>query len=199
VPGPSDAIFDALHRALGPLPLIAEDLGEVTLAVKALRDRWALPGIRILQFAFGNDPSAPDFRPHNYPRNCVVYTGTHDNDTTVGWFYAEDRDTSTRDAAQVASEQAATLAYLGRSDSRDIHWAMVRACMASVANTAIFPLQDLLGLGTQARMNRPGALGGNWEWRANADAFRPELAAELARLTRIYDRHAAVGAAVCKG
>ena len=192
VPGPSDAIFDALHRALGPLPLIAEDLGEVTLAVKALRDRWALPGIRILQFAFGNDPSAPDFRPHNYVRNSVVYTGTHDNDTTVGWFYAEDRDTSTRDAAQVTREQAATLEYLGKSDARDIHWSMVRACMASVANTAIFPLQDLLGLGTQARMNRPGALGGNWEWRAKADALRPELATELARLTRIYERNDAV-------
>jgi len=188
VQGPSDAIFEALQRALGPLPLIAEDLGEVTPEVKALRDRWSLPGIRILQFAFGDDPSGPDFRPHNYPRNTVVYTGTHDNDTTVGWFYGAEDGSSTRTPEQVAREQATALNYLGKADPRDIHWAMIRTCMASVANTAIFPMQDLLGLGSEARMNRPGAHSGNWQWRASASAFSPDLAARLSQLTCIYER-----------
>ncbi|MEY4577499.1 MAG: 4-alpha-glucanotransferase [Pseudomonadota bacterium] len=188
VQGPSDAIFEALHHALGPLPLIAEDLGEVTVEVKALRDRWSLPGIRILQFAFGTDPAAPDFRPHNYPRNAVVYTGTHDNDTTRGWFFADDPASSTRTPEQVANEQTAAREYLGNSDPSEIHWDMIRACMASVANTAIFPLQDLLGLGSEARMNRPGGAAGNWEWRTSELAFTNELAQRLARLTRTYER-----------
>jgi len=190
VQGPSDAIFEALKAALGgaQLPLIAEDLGEVTPEVKALRDRWSLPGLRILQFAFGNDPSVSDFRPHNYPRNCVVYTGTHDNDTTVGWFFAQDEGSSTRDRAQVELEQRTALDYLGVEDSREIHWALIRACLASVANTAIIPMQDLLGLGSEARMNRPGAGQGNWEWRVSASALTQELAARLGKLTRIYER-----------
>ncbi|MET0385205.1 MAG: 4-alpha-glucanotransferase [Polyangiales bacterium] len=190
VQGPSDAIFSAFKHAFGPgqLSAIAEDLGEVTPEVKALRDRWGLPGIRILQFAFGTDPSASDFLPHHYPRNAVVYTGTHDNDTTVGWFFAEDPGSSSRDAAQVAREQQTTLEYLGKSDTHDIHWDMIRACMSSVANTAIFPLQDLLGLGSGARMNRPGAHAGNWEWRTRADALTDTLASRLAGLTRTYGR-----------
>jgi 4-alpha-glucanotransferase len=188
VQGPSDAIFEAFTAALGSLPLIAEDLGEVTPEVKALRDRWGLPGIRILQFAFGTDPSAPDFLPHNYPKNAVVYTGTHDNDTTVGWFTGQHPDGSTRSREQVELEQRNALAYLGKRDGSEIHWDMIRACLASVANTAIIPMQDLLGLGSEARMNRPGAHGGNWEWRASASALTPELSNRLAQLTRTYER-----------
>ena len=188
VQGPSDAVFEAFSSALGRLPLIAEDLGEVTPEVKALRDRWGLPGIRILQFAFGTDPSAHDFLPHNYPNNAVVYTGTHDNDTTVGWFFGQHPDSSTRDQAQVEREQRAALSYLGKEDSREIHWDMIRACLASVANTAIIPMQDLLGLGSAARMNRPGAHSGNWEWRVDASALTQALAARFADLTRTYER-----------
>ena len=188
VQGPSDAVFEAFQSAFGSLPLIAEDLGEVTPEVKALRDRWGLPGIRILQFAFGNDLLAGDFLPHNYPRNCVVYTGTHDNDTTVGWFFDKNPESSTRSPEQVQREQQATLAYLGRTDSSEIHWDMIRTCLASVANTAIIPMQDLLGLGSEARMNRPGANAGNWEWRVSASALTPQLAARLAQLTRTYER-----------
>lgn len=188
VQGPSDAVFDALHKAFGSLPLIAEDLGEVTPEVKALRDRWGLPGIRILQFAFGSDPSALDFLPHNYPRNAVVYTGTHDNDTTVGWFWNRHPNADKRDPEQVQREQQNAVAYLGCVDTSEIHWSMIRACLASVANTAIIPMQDLLGLDSEARMNRPGAGTGNWEWRMSASALTPPLAQRMAQLTRTYER-----------
>jgi 4-alpha-glucanotransferase len=188
VQGPSHAVFEAFHHAFGSLPLIAEDLGEVTPEVKALRDRWGMPGLRILQFAFGTDPSARDFLPHNYIRHSVVYTGTHDNDTTVGWFFAQQPDADTRSAEQVQIEQQNTLAYLGRTDAHDIHWHMIRACLASVANTTLVPMQDLLGLGSEARMNRPGGGAGNWEWRMRADALSSELATRLGQLTRTYER-----------
>jgi 4-alpha-glucanotransferase len=193
-PGPGETLFATLARELGPLPLIAEDLGAVTPEVTALRDRFGLPGIRLLQFAFGTDVSAHDFLPHNYPRAAVVYTGTHDNDTVVGWFEAREElaaagEHSTRTAEQVKKEQAAALAYLGAADGSNIHWDMIRMCLLSVADTAIFPLQDLLGLGSEARMNRPGRASGNWEWRCTQAAFSPALAEKLADLTRRYERH----------
>ena len=181
--GPGSALFDALRAAFGPLPLIAEDLGDVTPRVRALRDRYDLPGIKILQFAFGNDPSARSFLPHNYTRRAVVYTGTHDNDTTVGWFAGGD----SRSAAQVEREQSTTLAYLGTS-GQEIHWEMMRAAFASVAGLVIVPVQDLLGLGSEARMNRPGIGQGNWTWRVRDGALTAALAARLAELTRIYGR-----------
>jgi 4-alpha-glucanotransferase len=185
--GPGSDFFDAVGRALGHLPLIAEDLGEVTPAVYALRDRYRLPGIRILQFAFGNDRSAPSFLPHNYPRRAVVYTGTHDNDTVVGWFHDEGGPDSTRTALQARSEREAALRYLGTS-GKEIHWDMIRAALASVARLALFPLQDVLGLGSEARMNRPGQARGNWAWRFAGNALTPELADRLAGLTRTYGR-----------
>jgi 4-alpha-glucanotransferase len=185
--GPGADFFDALERALGPLPLIAEDLGEVTPAVYALRDRYRLPGIRILQFAFGSDRSAPSFLPHNYPRRAVVYTGTHDNDTVVGWFRDEGGPDSTRTAAQASKERAAALRYLGTSGA-EIHWDMIRAALASVARLALFPLQDVLGLGSEGRMNRPGQASGNWAWRVAGDALTPQLADRLATLTQTYGR-----------
>jgi 4-alpha-glucanotransferase len=187
--GPGTDFFDAVERALGldPLPLIAEDLGEVTPAVYALRDRYALPGIRILQFAFGDDRSAPSFLPYNYPPRAVVYTGTHDNDTLVGWFHDAGASGSTRTPGQVQRERAAALRYLGTT-GQEIHWDMIRVALASVARLAVFPLQDILGLGSEARMNRPGQPEGNWTWRFREDALEPELAERLALLTQTYGR-----------
>src|SRR5262249_48301832 len=122
------------------------------------------------------DPSAPDFVPHTYPRRAVVYTGTHDNDTTLGWY-----------ASAPESERAAARAYLG-TDGEQIHWDMIRAISVSVANQAIVPMQDFLGLGTEARMNRPGTLAGNWEWRMSAGSPSTALAARIREMIQIYGR-----------
>ena len=184
--GPGAAFFDAVTAALGELPLIAEDLGAVTLEVKALRDRFGMPGIKVLQFAFGTDASASDFLPHNYPRRAVVYTGTHDNDTTAGWFH--DPGSGSRNPAQVEKERRTALRYLGADDAHDIHWRMIRMILMSVANVAITPVQDLLGLGSEARMNRPGSARGNWSFRLAPNALTGELAARLRELTEIYGR-----------
>jgi 4-alpha-glucanotransferase len=187
VTGPGEDFFAAVRAALGDLPLVAEDLGVTSRAVKALRDRHRLPGLKVLQFAFGADPQAPDFLPHNYPRRAVVYTGTHDNDTTVGWFYAGGGDGSTRTAEQAEAERRTCLRYLG-TEGKEIHWDMVRAALASVAGLALFPMQDLLGLGSEARMNLPGSATGNWAWRFEEGALSPALAERLAGLTRTYGR-----------
>jgi 4-alpha-glucanotransferase len=186
--GPGIALFQAVERALGTgdLPFIAEDLGLVTPKVLRLRDELRLPGIKILQFAFGTDPNAASFLPHNYPRRAVVYTGTHDNDTTVGWFRGESG--SVRDDAQVEKERALAMRYLP-SDGERIHWDMLRAAWASVASVAIAPMQDLLGLGSPARMNQPGSLGPrNWTWRVGAGDTTRELGARLRELTATYGR-----------
>jgi 4-alpha-glucanotransferase len=188
IKGPGAALFDTLLSEFGRLPLIAEDLGEVNEEVKHLRDQFELPGIKILQFAFGTDASAPDFMPHNYPPRAVVYTGTHDNDTTAGWFWAQDETTSNRSSEQAERERSAALTYLAACDASEIHWDMIRMCMLSVANTAIFPLQDVLGLGSEARMNRPGRAVANWEWRCTREHFRDATAERLASLVQSYDR-----------
>jgi len=168
--------------------LIAEDLGRVTPAVTQLRDEFELPGIRVLQFAFGTDPQAPTFLPHTYPHQAVVYTGTHDNDTTVGWFNEEGGGESTRSPEQTERERHAVRAYLGAEDGRGIHWDMIRTVQSSVASTALVPMQDLLGLGSDARMNRPGQATGNWEWRFHKSDLTHELADRLGALSRIYGR-----------
>jgi 4-alpha-glucanotransferase len=185
--GPGAALFKALQKRYGELPLIAEDLGVITPAVKKLRDRFGLPGIRILQFAFGDDPSAPDFLPHAYPRRAVVYTGTHDNDTTVGWFSERAGVGSTRSDEQIELERRYAMRYLG-SDGSEIHWDMIRMTWLSVADLAIVPLQDVLGLGSEARMNLPGTASGNWEWRLPPDAPDDGALHRLAELTTTYDR-----------
>lgn len=189
VPGPGIRFFRAVQRALGlrELPFIAEDLGAVTPEVTALRDRLGLPGIRILQFAFGDDPQAPTFKPHNYPRNAAVYTGTHDNDTVVGWFTDRGGASSTRTEEQAEAERRFACRYLG-SDGREIHWDMIRAVLASVADLAIVPLQDVLGLGSEARMNLPGTLEGNWEWRCSRRDLSAAIAARLRQMAQDYDR-----------
>jgi 4-alpha-glucanotransferase len=188
VKGPGVALFDAVRSALGMdrLPFVAENLGVITPEVEALRDQLGLPGMAILQFAFGTDPQAPDFKPHNYPRNRVVYTGTHDNDTTVGWWKGEIGH-STRTKGQIESEREHVCRYLG-TDGREINWDFIRAVLASVADTAIVPAQDLLGLGSESRMNRPGTPGGNWRWRLRPGELGPAVLQRLARMTATYDR-----------
>jgi 4-alpha-glucanotransferase len=186
VPGPGAELLAALERALGPLPLVAENLGVITPEVEALRHRFQLPGMAILQFAFGKDPQAPSFRPHNYAPDTVAYTGTHDNDTVMGWWEGG-AEGSTRTAADVAAEKAHARAYLA-TDGREMSWAMIRAVVASVADTAIAPLQDVLGLGSAARMNRPSTLGGNWAWRFREEELGPAQAERLAELVRLYGR-----------
>jgi 4-alpha-glucanotransferase len=141
----------------------------------------------ILQFAFGGDPQAPDFKPHNYPREIVAYTGTHDNDTTAGWWTSSGEGDSTRSAASIASERACACEYLG-IDGSEIHWPFIRALMASVADTVIFPVQDVLGLGSAARMNMPSTIGKNWKWRMSPGALSARHAQRLSRMARVYDR-----------
>jgi 4-alpha-glucanotransferase len=158
----------------------------ITPEVEALRERFDLPGMAILQFAFGTDPQAPDFKPHNYPRNRVVYTGTHDNDTTVGWWRGESGH-HTRSPTEIAREREHARRYLGL-DTGEVHWEFIRAVLASVADTAIVPAQDLLGLGSEARMNRPGTIGGNWQWRLRPGQLTRDVADRLAVLAAAYDR-----------
>jgi 4-alpha-glucanotransferase len=186
VPGPGAEVFEALERALGRLPFVAENLGVITPEVEALRRRFGFPGMAILQFAFGNDLQAPTFQPHNYARDTVVYTGTHDNDTAMGWWEGGAAG-SVRTEEDVAREKAFAKEYLG-ADGREMNWTLIRTVLASVADTAVAPMQDVLGLGSEARMNRPATLGGNWSWRMEADALRPELGERLARMGRIYGR-----------
>jgi 4-alpha-glucanotransferase len=176
VKGPDAAFFASLRAQLGDLPIIAEDLGLITDEVRALREQFGLPGMLVLQFA----PSDPDnaYLPHNHERNSVVYTGTHDNDTTRGWW-----------AATSGAERAFVRRYLGHPVTRrTIAWEFIRLAFASVAATAIVPLQDALNLGSAGRMNTPGLAGGNWGWRYDAGALTPDLAARLRDLTELYAR-----------
>ncbi|MEO8650417.1 MAG: 4-alpha-glucanotransferase [Acidobacteriota bacterium] len=178
---PGLELFSAFKDQLGELPLWAEDLGEVTAQVEELRDNFEIPGMRILQYAFGGDPASRDL-PHNYIQNCVAYTGTHDNDTARGWFEAlpEADDES-------GNRPSFCLKYIN-GDADTIHWDMIRAISSSVADTAIVPMQDLLGLGSEARMNVPAGAGPNWQWRMLPDAVTEEITTALKELTAIYGR-----------
>jgi 4-alpha-glucanotransferase len=177
VPGPGADLLRAVSSALGQLPIIAEDLGVITPQVEALRDGFNLPGMRVLQFGFEGESDHP-FLPHNYPPHCVAYTGTHDNDTAKGWY--ENASESMRDFCR---------RYL-TSDGENIAWDMVRAVWASVAERAVAPLQDLLQLGSGARMNYPSRPEGNWTWRATQEQLSPELAARMRELNVLYGRSA---------
>jgi 4-alpha-glucanotransferase len=178
--GPGDRFFQALQNAFGTLRFIAEDLGYITLEVHELRDRWGFPGMRVLQFAFGDQSLENPHKPHNFIQNCVVYTGTHDNDTSAGWF-AVNTD------AQSRAERKAALLYMG-SNGADAVWDFIRLALSSVANIAILPMQDVLGLGSEARMNLPSTIGNNWRWRMREDQLKPELADRLQKMNRIYGR-----------
>lgn len=188
VKGPGKAFFSTLQDEFGELPFAAENLGVITPGVEDLRHEFELPGMSLLQFAFGNDPQGPSFRPHNYARDLVAYTGGHDNDTTVGWWRSSGAADSTRTSDDVHKEHTFARAYLGVQDDAEIHWAMIRAIMASVANVAIVPLQDVLGLGTEARMNLPGTVSGNWKWRYRSGALTDALSERLRSLVTMYDR-----------
>jgi len=188
VPGPGAALFEAVERSLGKLPIIAENLGVITEDVEALRNRFGFPGMSILQFAFGNDPQAPDFKPHNYPRNRVAYTGTHDNDTTVGWWTSGGEGNSTRTPEDIHRERGFARSYLDLHEGDEINWVFIRTVMASVADLAIYPLQDVLGLGSEARMNLPGTSSGNWRWRFASEMLTKEHSRRLRELAIAYDR-----------
>ncbi len=177
-PGPGTELFDALETALGKhLPFIAEDLGIITPEVEALRDAYGLPGMKILQFAFGGDASNP-YLPHNHVRNSVVYTGTHDNDTTNGWFYALSPD---------APEVVHAMRYLDCGWDA-FHTRLNRAALVSVADLAVLPMQDVLGLGSDARMNVPGTAEGNWRWRLTRAQFENAPWDALHDLIVLYGR-----------
>lgn len=175
VPGPGRKLFDRVTAALGELPIIVEDLGLITPEVVALREALGYPGMRVLQFAFGSDARNP-YLPHNYVPNTVVYTGTHDNDTTVGWFHT-----------RPPHEREHVLRYVD-SDGQEIHWDLIRLALASVADAAIVPLQDVLGLGSEARMNTPGVIGGNWRWRFRLEELTEAIVDRLADLTSLFGR-----------
>jgi 4-alpha-glucanotransferase len=186
VPGPGQGFFEAIRRRLGSLPLIAEDLGLITPGVVALRDDFSLPGMRILQFGFNPDPGAERDLPHRFIAHCVVYTGTHDNDTTKGWFTSTEVAT-TQSLENVEAERAFARRYLATGGD-EIHWDMIRLALSSVADTAIIPLQDILGLDSRARMNTPGTSEGNWGWRFRKDQIDRQVRERLAGLTAVYSR-----------
>jgi 4-alpha-glucanotransferase len=177
-PAPGREFFQVLRERLGDnLPIVAEDLGVITPEVEALRDDFGFPGMKILHFAFDSD-RANVFLPFNYTnRNAIVYTGTHDNDTTVGWFDGRSPE-----------QQQTVINYLGCVCSEGIQWSLIRLASSSVANVAIFPLQDILGLGNDARMNLPGTAEGNWGWRYHPDQLTPGLAGHLSFITEMYGR-----------
>jgi len=176
VKAPGRALLKAIKGEHGSIPLVAEDLGIITPEVEELRDEFDLPGMKILHFAFGGDSDNP-YLPDNYDRNCVVYTGTHDNDTTVGW-------------TQTLSdgEKEYIYDYLGRP-SISLHCAIIQAALGSVANLAVLPMQDVLELGSEHRMNTPGTTEGNWRWRFSWDQLSSERAARLAHLVDLFNRH----------
>ncbi len=176
IKGPGLHFFQTVFRKLGRVQLIAEDLGLVTDDVIALREKLEIPGMRVLQFAFGDANPKNPFLPHNYVPQTVVYTGTHDNDTTVGWF-----------SALAETERDFVRRYI-RSDGHDIHWEFIRLAWSSTAETAMVPAQDLLGLDSSARMNRPGTNEGNWSWRLSPGALTKELSDRLGELTAFYAR-----------
>jgi 4-alpha-glucanotransferase len=183
-PGPGAGLFEELQGSLGHISIIAEDLGTITPEVHALRERFGFPGMRVLQFAFDSDDRLNPHKPHNYSRDCVVYTGTHDNDTTIGWFNG---GMNASGAEDMKGRRQRVLKYLGATE-REINWAFIRLAFASVADMAVVPLQDVLGLGSEARMNTPGTTLGNWEWRFTSGMLTDAIAGRLADLSEIYDR-----------
>jgi 4-alpha-glucanotransferase len=187
VAGPKDDLFQVLHSRLGDLPFIAEDLGLITPEVDEMRERLGIPGMKVLQFGFG-DPGAHIYLPHNFVPNCVVYTGTHDNDTTLGWWKS----------GASTEEKCWASAYFGESED-GMHWAFVRAAFTSVAKLAVVPLQDVLGWKSNGRMNTPSQSDGNWGWRFEAGELTHELAEKLASLSTVSDRSPSLSAASQQG
>ncbi len=181
IEAPGYAFFETLAERLGSLPVLAEDLGIITPEVEALRDHFEFPGMKILLFAFAEDDKNP-YLPHNFVRNCVVYVGTHDNDTAIGWWEQDASD-------QVKQSVARYLGYDSPNQIQEINWALLRLAYASIADLAIVQLQDVMGLGHESRMNDPSTPVGNWRWRyTSSDQLSPELAQRLLNCTRTYSR-----------
>ncbi|HHP7230950.1 MAG TPA: 4-alpha-glucanotransferase [Xenococcaceae cyanobacterium] len=178
IEAPGEDFFQLLNQKLGTLPIVAEDLGLITPEVEALRDKFNFPGMKVLQFAFDSDAQNP-FLPYNYVSpKCVVYTGTHDNNTTIGWY-----------KQRSPLEKARVIDYVGcECPERKINWSLIRLALSSVANGAVFPLQDILGLGSEAKMNTPGTAEKNWRWRYRPEALSSELSESLKHLTILYGR-----------
>ncbi|MBC7476129.1 MAG: 4-alpha-glucanotransferase, partial [Candidatus Sericytochromatia bacterium] len=168
-------LFQAIESTLGKLPMIAEDLGLITPEVEALRDQFNFPGMKIIQFAFTNTSKDP-FLPHNYTKNCIVYPGTHDNDTCWGWFNTAPE-----------AEKNYLLRYAG-ANGEHIHWDFIRLAMSSIANISIYAIQDVMGLDTASRMNMPSKPDGNWEWRYTDDMLTQQIHDTLANMTADYGR-----------
>ena len=187
VDGPAEKLLTAITDALGPVSVVAENLGVITPEVETLRLKFGYPGMSILQFAFGTDGQANTFLPHSYTRERVVYTGTHDNDTTVGWWNSSGGADSTRSDTEVSSERDFAMQYLA-TDGQEMNWTLIRAALASVADTVLIPMQDLLGLGSEARMNLPGRQSGNWGFRFDWDQVTPEITGRLRGLLQLYSR-----------
>jgi 4-alpha-glucanotransferase len=188
LPGPREEIFRAVGKAIGKVPVIAEDLGAVTPEAEALRDQFKFPGMRVMQFGFGE--GGQNHLPHHYPRRCVAYTGTHDNDTVVGWFanLAKSNGHAGAGTNGTLSEREKARRYLDLCDARQVHWSMIHALMISPADTVILPVQDILGLGGEARMNIPGVAENNWTWRLRAGQLTPQVAQRLKELVALSDR-----------
>ena len=179
VEAPAMDFLNRLTRKFPFLPIVAEDLGIITPDVREVMLNFELPGMKVLLFAFGEDLPTNPYIPHNLPRNCVAYTGTHDNNTIRGWFEGE----------EAPEDKKRLLRYLGRDvPIEELHWELIRLLMMSAANTVIFPMQDILGLGEEARMNRPATLEGNWEWRLVPDLLTPDVALKLLEMTEMYGR-----------
>jgi 4-alpha-glucanotransferase len=175
--GPGYELFDVMKKTLGRQNVIAEDLGFLTPSVYKLVKKTGFPGMKILQFAFDSREES-DYLPHNYSANSIVYTGTHDNDTLLGWWESLSR-----------KDKAFAKKYMNIRRDKDVTWTFIRACMASVSDTAIIPMQDYLELGKEARINTPSTLGENWKWRMAADAFTDELAERISEMSRLYYRN----------
>jgi 4-alpha-glucanotransferase len=176
---PAEDFFQAILKRFPFAPLVAEDLGVITPDVREIMHRFGFPGMKLLIFAFGDNLARNPYVPHNLSVNALVYTGTHDNNTVRGWFEEE----------AGPEDKRRLFTYLGREIPADqIHWEMIRLAMMSVARIAIFPAQDLLGLGEEARMNRPSVSGGNWEWRLSPNALTPALAQKMHEMTETYGR-----------
>ena len=176
---PVEDFFKALFKRFPNLPVIAEDLGIITPEVREVMNRFVFPGMKLLIFAFGDDFPNGAYLPHNYSRNCVVYTGTHDNNTVKGWFRTE---ANPQDKKRLFS-------YIGREvEEENIHWELIRLAMGSVANTVIIPMQDILGLGEESKMNLPATSNGNWQWRLIPEQLTPLVTEKLREITETYGR-----------
>ena len=186
VKGPNSSLFEALQNEMGSLPIIAENLGFITPEVVALMNKFQFPGMAILQFAFDGDSNS-EFLPHNYPTNIIAYTGSHDNDTVNGWWF---NDTSTNDPASIQRSRAFARSYMNiANESTGVQWPFIRTLMASVANLVVTPLQDIIGLGTEGRMNTPGTVGGpNWAWRFSSEMLEEKAVERFKKLTALFGR-----------